>query len=164
MTIMGISGADLKNNGRNLAVAAGMTASSAVVAWAVGKLVATIFNNVSPPSPHASNKQILKREEQVEFTQFGLGLVVGVVTVGYINSKVSASRYAFITDPSLSKMFKLGVIQAATGYLIDYLRKGEDPFLAALGAGAAVAGHWSRYSYIGFGVLGAIAGVHYSQR
>lgn len=164
MPIMGISSSDLKNNGWNLAVAAGMTASSAVVAWGVGKLVSTIFNHVSPLHQLTSSNQRHKRQQKEALNQLGLGLVAGVGAAWYINSKVSASRYALITDPSLGKMFKLGAIQTAIGFLIDYARGGEAPFCGVLGAGAAVAGHWSRYSYIGFGLLGTLAGVAYSQR
>lgn len=163
MPIMGISGSDLKNTGWNLAVAAGMTASSAIVAWGVGKLVSTVFDRVSPLDQAASSNQRQKRIEKEEFTQTGLSLVAGVGAAWYINSKISASRYALITDPSLGKMFKFGAVQAAVGFLIDYARGGEAPFCGVLGAGAAVAGHWSRYSYIGFGLLGALAGIHYSQ-
>jgi hypothetical protein len=163
MPIMGISGSDLKNTGWNLAVAAGMTASSAVVAWGVGKLVSTVFDRVSPLDQATSSIQEQKRIQKEELTQTGLGLVAGVGAAWYINSKISASRYALITDPSLGKMFKLGAVQAAVGFLIDWMRGGEAPFCGVLGAGSAVAGHWSRYSYIGFGLLGASAGTHYSQ-
>lgn len=164
MPIMGISGSDLKNNGWNLAVAVGMTASSAVVAWGVGRLVSKIFDHVSPLHQLTSPNQIHKRKQKEQLTQLKLGLVAGIGATWYINSKVSASRYALITDPSLGKMFKLGAIQTAIGFLIDWMRKGEAPFCGVLGAGAAVAGHWSRYSYIGFGLLGALAGIDHAQR
>ncbi len=162
MPIMGISSSDLKNTGWNLAVAAGMTASSGVVAWGVGKLAETIINRFSPLQRGASKAQKETRESQVFMTQMVLGLATGVGAAWYINSKVSASRYALITDPSLGKMFKLGAVQTIAGFCIDYFVI-EGPFFTLFGAGAAISNHWNRYSYIGFGLLGALAGINYSQ-
>lgn len=164
MPIMGISSSDLKNTSWNLVVAAGMTASSAIVAWGVGKLASTIINRVYPLPRNAFEAAKETRKEQVGYVKLGLGLTAGVGAAWYINSKVSTSRYALITDPSLGKMFKLGAIQTTVGLLIDLVRQGEVPFCGMLGAGAAIAGHWSRYSYIGFGVLGAAAGIYHAQR
>lgn len=164
MPIMGISGSDLKNTGWNLAAAAGMTASSAVVAWGVGKLAGTIINRAFPLPRGAFSDEREKRKERVSYLKLTLGLVTGVGAAWYINSKVSTSRYALITDPSLGKMFKLGAIQAAVGLLIDSARGGEVPFVGLFAAGAAISNHCNRYSYIVFGLLGAAAGIYHAQR
>ena len=164
MPIMGISTSDLKNNGWNLVVATGMTASSAAAAWGVGKLVSIFYNRVIPLTSNYSIAQKNSRHNQRNRARLLLGLTAGVGAAWYINSKISNSRYALITDPSLGKMFKLGVVQSVVGFLIDSVRGGKVPFVGVLGVGAAVAGHWSRYSYIGFGLLGAAAGIYHAQR
>jgi len=162
MPIIGISGSDLKNSGQNLAVAAAMTTSSAVVAWGVRKLVSKIFDRVSPLPLNASTNEKNKRNGRVGFTNLGLGLAAGVGAAWYVNSKISASRYALITDPSLGKMLKLGIVQTVAGFCIDYMLGHEMPGFTVFGAGAAIAGHWSRYSYIGFGAFGALIGLNHA--
>ena len=147
MSIMGISRSDLNNSGWNLAVGAGVASGCALVAYLVKRTGVAILN----PKALKKNSHLTHRCELA-------GAAVGTLAAFYMNSHISASRYALINDPSLGKMLKLGLVQAVAGLFLDCIMDLTKTVLTIFGAGGAVAGYSSRYALIGFGALGALIG------
>jgi hypothetical protein len=147
MPLMGVSGLDLKNAGWNLAVEAGVASTCALVAYVVKEIGSAAF---TPSTPAAKRK----------FTHFcqWTGFALGTAAAIYIDSRVSASRFALIRVPSIGKMVMFGAVQAVAGFIGDLIADSAHPIFMLSGMGGAIAGRWNCYALIGFGTFGALLG------
>ncbi|MBS0649294.1 MAG: hypothetical protein JSS10_08745 [Verrucomicrobia bacterium] len=152
MSIMGISEADLQHVGWNLTVAAGVAFSCGLLArrvtifahWPIHKYIKTPTD--SPKVEHVLN---ISR---------WMGVAAGMGAAGLLQWTMSGSRLGFIHNPSLDKMFKFAAGQALLGLVLDRWIQTHRPLFIGFGVAIACADHWSRYSLLGMGALGALAG------
>jgi hypothetical protein len=152
MTVFGISGSDLKNAGWNLTAAASVTAACAVIAWIVKAYSFDILNRAPQ-----SNDSSLTHNKLLAHSRWK-GFAVGLSAAWLINSKISNSPHALITDPSLDKMLKFALIQTVFGGILDRTLRSSNHVFTIFGAAVAAAGYWSRYSLFVFGAFGALIG------
>lgn len=150
MAIMGISGTDLKHAGLNFAIFAAAGGSCGLLAWGVYKLAFRIYSHVKPP--HSFHQ----RDTAENYSRW-VAFVVGAGTAWALHATISASRFAPINNPSLGKMFMIGAGQALIGAVADR-RENSFPLFTAIGVSTAIAGHWSRYALVVFGLTGAAVG------
>jgi hypothetical protein len=155
MSMVSISGTDLKHAGWNLVAFGAVGVSSGLLAWGVYKLAFRIYSHYKP-SPSFSERDDIDKN----FRWLGLGISVGAVFG--LHATLSASRFAPINNPSLGKMFTLGAGQAAAGAIVD-LTQDSFPLFTAVGVSTAIAGHWSRYALVVFGITGAAIGAIHAQ-
>jgi hypothetical protein len=146
MALWGVSGSDLKIFGINTAVGAGVVAGCAVAAWGVKKLACVAFAAVKP------NATTSEQKKAAGYCQLG-GLVAGLGAAAAAYKFVPASRFALVPDLSTSKMFKVGVVQAVAGFILDNFV--SDQFLTGtvVGFGGAAA---TRFGNLVLPVLGAV--------
>jgi hypothetical protein len=148
MAFCGISVSDLKHTGWNLSVVAAVTTASVLTAWGVKKLTEIAFKHLKPT---VTDKTLDRMGERA-------GNLAGTLAAIAANYFIP-SRFALINDSSLSKVFTLGSVLGITGFALDHFANhfaydSHGAIFTVLGAGTAIAGHWSSYALI---VLGALA-------
>jgi hypothetical protein len=159
MALWGVSGLDVKNAGWNGAVGLAVGASCLGVAWGAKKLALLVYHYVNSSSYFKS----APTQKQIDAfaTKAGYGsCIAGLGALAVASWYVSNSRFALITDASISKMLKLGAVQTAVGLIFDLIAKNTlpIPIFTAIGAGVALAGHYSKLALFSFGVAGALLG------
>jgi hypothetical protein len=149
MALWGVSGLDVKNAGWNGAVGLAVGAGCFGVVWCVKKLALL------------AHGYFYSKKQSYAYATYG-SFAVGVGVAILANKYVSNSRFALITNASISKMLKLGAVQTVVGFILDCLKgniaENTSLILTAVGTGTALAGYCSKYALFGFGAAGALLG------
>jgi len=145
MALWGVSRSDVTNNGWNTVVGVGVVAGCVAAALVVKTIAAKCFATWNKkPSDTEKSKHA--------FYSSTLGAAAGLAATAALCYFIPGSRFALITDDSISKMFKLGAAQAVSGFVIDYFANSN--YIATIvGLGGAVA---TRFAYPVLGALGAV--------
>jgi len=157
MALWGVSGSDLKTFGFNTAVSAGVVAGCAVAAWAVKKIALMAFAYAKPNATHTEQKTY------VGYSKLA-GLAVGLGAAAAAYKFVPASRFALVTDVSTSKMFKVGVVEAIAGFILDNVVSKDFNTGVVVGFGGALATRFGNLVLPVLGAVGAGLGAGYIQR
>jgi hypothetical protein len=146
--VWGISGVDVSNNGWNLAVGCGVAAGCGIAAYAVAKLGEVAF----APATDANKEQRESAYKKMDYARYA-GVAVGLGAAYYLAFNfVPASRFALVTDDSNSKALKLGAVQTAIGFAINYFTESNSGAVAGLGG--ALATRFGNVVLLGFGAFG----------
>jgi hypothetical protein len=133
--VWGISGVDVSNNGWNLAVGCGVAAGCGFA-----------------PATDASKEQRESAYKKMDYVRYA-GVAVGLGAAYYLAFNfVPASRFALVPDDSNSKALKLGAVQTAIGFAINYFTESNSGAVAGLGG--ALATRFGNVVLLGFGAFG----------
>jgi hypothetical protein len=152
MALWGVTGSDVKNFGWNTAVGLGVAVGCGAVSWGVKKAANVGYAYFNKEKATAKEKEGFSKG----YATWG-GVAAGLGAAVLANAYLPA-RFALVSDFSTGTMFKVGVVAAVGGAILDYVAKTAFMPFAALGALGAVASRYSAYAPAGFGLFGAAFG------